>query len=202
MSLFAHRTPKLRTGASTQILSGAGLPGITISKVYQNSLVTVSDYPDPLVISALEENIQRNGIGGRCYAAPYDWGTSTASLLSTSDKFGSESPLYDVIIAADTLWNSEFHDIFLQSLTMALRRSRSARVYIVAGFHTGRFTLESFRKMVAQARWGLEVLDLKERQVHTGENRAWDVSRADYEDERERRSWLLWMTLGWKQDFL
>jgi len=168
--------------------SGAGLPGICIAKTYKDVLVTVSDYPDKHLIRTLSENVQRN-TSTHCHVIPYSWGSDIAS-------FGNKKGGFDVIVAADTLWNPELHFVFLETLRMALRKTHGARVYLVAGLHTGRFTLQAFLDAVGNV--GLEVEDAVEREVCGETQRPWSVARADNEDEKERRRWVLWIVLRGK----
>ncbi|TFL05227.1 putative methyltransferase-domain-containing protein [Pterulicium gracile] len=182
--------------------AGAGLPGITIAKTYPDALVVVSDYPDPLLIDTLRENTETNGVSSRCFAAPYDWGTDSSHLLPAAHRDGpGNSSVFDVIIAADTLWNSDFHPIFLRSLELTLRKSTSSRAHIIAGFHTGRYTLDAFLKMVeGKAGNALEIEKIEEKAVVGDAVREWSVQRAETEAEEDRRGWLLWVTLRWRLD--
>lgn len=177
--------------------ASAGLPGILLAKTHEHARVTVSDYPDEELLRALSENVARNGVGERCRAVPYAWGTNPALLLS---RYPESSLGYDVVIAADTLWNPELHPLFIESLTMSLRRTADARVHLVAGLHTGRYTVESFLKAVQIA--GLDVVSATERAVEGDNSRSWSVSRAEGEDERERRKWVVWIVLRWNMSLL
>ncbi|KAJ8095254.1 hypothetical protein PM082_010477 [Marasmius tenuissimus] len=176
--------------------AGAGLPGIAIAKTHPGVRVTVSDYPDDLLIKNLSENIRENGVGGNCEAKPYAWGTKTDSLCGKSEAQGGREG-YDMIIAADTLWSPDFHAIFIDSLKMLLKKSETARIHLVAGLHTGRYTLHSF--MGAAIRAGLSIESAVEREVNGDWSRPWDVSKAEDEDEKERRRWIVWIVLRWSQ---
>ncbi len=107
----------------------------------------------------------------------------------------------DVIIAADTLWNSQSHQSLLNSLQLLLRRTADARVYIVAGLHTGRYTLQAFIQLVEES--NLESEEILERNVVEGGRREWKVDRVEGEDvEKERRRWAVWMKIKWREDIL
>jgi len=177
--------------------AGAGLP---------NAEVVVSDYPDNELIRTLEENVRRNGVSRWCSVVPYAWGNDPSALFRPSERtqaIDSESLLpsigietgFDVIIAADTLWDPTSHAGFLESLQLALKKSAEARVYLVAGLHTGRYTLRTFMKLVSE--YNFVLLDVTEREVKGDAVRNWDVDRQETEDERERRRWVIWMTLKW-----
>ncbi|KAI0675808.1 hypothetical protein C8Q78DRAFT_349838 [Trametes maxima] len=188
---------KLNGGRALRLLelgAGAGLPSILISKSYKDVLVTCSDYPDDALIHTLVENVKRNEVSDRCRIVPYAWG-SDASTLLPQDQGDDLTAGFDVVLAADTLWNSDTHRIFIETLRLTLRRSSDARVCLVAGLHTGRYVIQSFLRFVADA--GFVVDTLTERCVGDSEERPWSVDRAEGEDERERRRWVVWMIFRW-----
>ncbi|KAJ7642765.1 putative methyltransferase-domain-containing protein [Mycena polygramma] len=118
--------------------AGAGLPSIVIAKRYPALSVVVSDYPDVELIRTLTENVAKNGVSASCRAVAYNWGSDPSELFSL------DGEKFDVVIAADTLWNSEFHGKFLEALQLTLKRSPHARIHLFAGLHTGRYTILSF----------------------------------------------------------
>jgi hypothetical protein len=124
----------------------------------------------------------------RSNVAPYVWGSKVVGDLVDG---------FDVIIAADTLWNVDSHSYFVDSLEMLLDKGRRARVYLVAGLHTGRYTIQAFQNLII-TREVFEVEEFVERRVRDDGNvRAWQVER-DEEDEKERRDWVVWIVLKWK----
>ncbi|KAG5647864.1 hypothetical protein DXG03_007788 [Asterophora parasitica] len=167
--------------------AAAGLPGILIAKTFDNVSVVVSDYPDELLIKTLAENVERNGVADLCRAAPHAWGSDPSSLIGDGGGF-------DLIVAADTLWNPSLHDLLLTSLQMTLKKTSSARIHLVAGLHTGRYTIQSFLDAVQKV--GFEVESATEKEVKGSQERAWNVARGD--DDKERRRWVVWMALKWK----
>ncbi|KAE9396872.1 hypothetical protein BT96DRAFT_921809 [Gymnopus androsaceus JB14] len=177
--------------------AGAGLPGIVIAKSHPEILVTVSDYPDVQLIRTLSENIANNQVSANCHARAYAWGSDPHVLLrGDSDQYSDRG--FDAIIAADTLWNSDLHGIFIDSLRRTLRKSSSSRAHLVAGLHTGRYTLQSFFDAALQSGFVFESLEERERSGTAKRN--WDVTRAEQEDEKERRKWLVWIVLKWPTD--
>ncbi|THH12090.1 hypothetical protein EW145_g230 [Phellinidium pouzarii] len=215
--------------------AGAGLPGLLIAKCLEristsksttsvpnssdqrNPLwrVTLSDYPDDLLIENLRANVRENGFminelctsgasnsthdsnsQGRVRVVPYAWGDDIPPALLSSGS-PSKDEGYDLIIAADTLWNAGLHEAFLYTLQRLLRRAPHARVHLVAGLHTGRLTLRMFLNLV-HFKSELNVLEVEEWEV-SGERakRAWE-ERLD-EDTAERRRWIVWIVLGWNR---
>lgn len=181
--------------------AGAGLPGILIAKVFQDVLVTTSDYPDESLIETLRENVKRNDVSERCRAIPYAWGSDPTPLfhsrahgVSTSPGIASRTDKFDVIIAADTLWNPELHSLFLDTLRLTLRNSSDARIHLVAGLHTGRYTLQKFMDMIPD--FNLQIERVEEMEVNGSNRRSWDITKAEVEDEQERRRWVVWLSLS------
>lgn len=119
--------------------AAAGLPSIVLAKKYPEISVTASDYPDPDLIRTLTENVTDNGVSANCRAVPYGWGSNPSALLPSDD-----NEKFDVVLAADTIWNPEFHDLFIEALQLSLKVSPHARAYLFAGLHTGRYTIQSF----------------------------------------------------------
>jgi len=77
-----------------------------------------------------------------------------------------------------------------------LARTLRARAHLVAGLHTGRYTLDAFFRAAREA--GLVLVETTEREVLGEGRREWDVRRAeDDDDERERRRWVVWCVLKW-----
>ncbi|KAF8817396.1 hypothetical protein BYT27DRAFT_6809849 [Phlegmacium glaucopus] len=175
--------------------ASAGLPSILIAKLFPTSaLVTVTDYPDEQLIKTLKNNVESNNVADRCKALPYAWGSDPALIL------GNSSRGFDVVIAADTLWNPELHSIFIDTLKSTLKKSSSSRIHLVVGLHTGRYTIQAFLTHL-QRDSGLQIESISEREGTGSGTRLWDVSRSE-EDERERRRWIVWMTLAWEKSMV
>ncbi|KAF9466121.1 putative methyltransferase-domain-containing protein [Collybia nuda] len=184
-SIANGRPEKIRV---LELGAAAGLPGILLAKTCAQAIVTVSDYPDVKLIETLSENIFRNGVSDSCRVIAYAWGADAHVLTGGGDGF-------DLVLAADTLWNPDLHVLFIATLRMTLRKSLSSRVHLVAGLHTGRYTIQSFINTAQKA--GLELEDTLEKEVSGKGERLWDVTRWDEEEDRERRRWVVWMVLKW-----
>lgn len=150
--------------------------------------VTVSDYPDDLLISLLSQNVLVNGVESSCRVVAHSWGTDPAPLLA------NHATGFDFVIAADTLWNSSLHSAFIKTLRTTLGRSASARVHLVAGLHTGRYTIESFLNMTRSA--GFELESANEMETKGCSIRPWCIDKDI--DNDESRKWIVWIVLRWK----
>lgn len=94
------------------------------------------------------------------------------------------------VIAADCLWMPNQHEALVQSMLHFLsKEEEEARVWVVAGFHTGRARLAPFFDVVIEQ--GLEVEHIWERDVN-GVERDWARERdAGREDVTGRKRWLV-----------
>ncbi|KAJ7623150.1 hypothetical protein FB45DRAFT_1087949 [Roridomyces roridus] len=173
-----------RTGAS------AGLPSIVLARKFPEVSVVASDYPDEDIVRTLSNNVAENGVSGNCRVMPYGWGSDPSAL------FSPDGEKFDIVFAADTLWNTEFHPLFIKALQLTLKKSPHARVYVFAGLHTGRYTVQSFLNAVSEADFILETA--LERETNGEGQRTWSVDRGEGEEENERRRWIVCLTLRWK----
>ncbi|TBU47563.1 putative methyltransferase-domain-containing protein [Dichomitus squalens] len=193
--LIKHEGRPLRV---LELGAGAGLPGIFIAKKYPHTMVTSSDYPDELLIRTLAANAKRNDVEDRCRVVPYAWGSDPAPLLQSQNADSDPIPGFDVVIAADTLWNRDTHQDLVRSLQTTLKRCPHARIYVVAGLHTGRYVIHTFYKHALGI--GLLPEELNERRVDASKEsqRLWWPDRADdLEDEPTRRRWVAWAVFKW-----
>jgi nicotinamide N-methyltransferase len=185
-------TPSLRL---IELGAGSGLPSILIAKCHPHISVVASDFPDAKLIHTLRENVTRNNAAQNCTVVPHAWGTDPSALLP---------PPADIVLAADTLWDSAQHAALLRTICAVLARTPAARAHLVAGLHTGKYTLDAFFRAARAA--GLVIVEGTEREVVGGEKdagrREWDVGRplaagGEDEEERERRRWVVWSVLKW-----
>ena len=201
LDLPANETPSPDTNTPPlrliELGAGSGLPSILIAKCYPHISVIASDFPDAKLIHTLRENVTRNNVAQNCTVVPHAWGTDPSALLP---------PPADIVLAADTLWDPAQHAALLRTICAVLARTPAARAHLVAGLHTGKYTLDAFFRAAGAA--GLVIEEATEREVVGGERekdagrREWDVGRrlgagSEEEDERERRRWIVWSVLKW-----
>jgi nicotinamide N-methyltransferase len=96
---------------------------------------------------------------------------------------------FDRILAADCYWLSGQHENLITSMLHFLSPDPSARIFVLAGFHTGRARLASFFELAEEQ--GL-VPDEVYEEDDQGNRREWLPERNNgYEDHTERKKWLV-----------
>jgi len=115
---------------------------------------------------------------------------------------------------ADTLWLTEAQTALISSLSQLLALTHSARIHLVAGFHSGRNAVSSFLRKARQA--GLEEKEVNgkkwEELAVGGETRTWgwdlEGEGADTEwieekeSNSERGKWVVVGEMGWSKQKL
>lgn len=171
------------------MIPGTALPSI-ISVLSSASCVAITDHPSsPAFTGAIDFNIAANvppALRNRISAHPHEWGVLT-------DSFAQENRgRFSRIIAADCLWMKGQHENLVKTLLWFLTPAAAAenndqdaegKVWIVAGFHTGRAIVASFFE-TAQ-RMGLEIEDIYERDLNASEA---DPKKAEHGEVR--RAWV------------
>lgn len=111
--------------------------------------------------------------------APYKWG-DTATQLGTFSR----------VIASDCLWKVTEHENLVKSMLHFLSsdESQRARVWVAAGFHTGRSVVRDFFEVAE--RGGLVAERIWERNSRSGEEREW-MGERDGEGVGERKVWCV-----------
>ena len=123
---------RLRGRAVIELGAGAGLPSLVALAAAPEDAprcVVITDYDDPDLTTNLKQNVERNAAllasnAQNARVCGHSWGTApVAALRAASELDGSQegSPGFDVVLAADCLWNSEPYEGLLQSLSTLLR---------------------------------------------------------------------------------
>ncbi|KAF8906252.1 hypothetical protein CPB84DRAFT_1813878 [Gymnopilus junonius] len=137
--------------------ASAGLPSTAIAKMYPMLLVTATDYPDEGLLRTLSGNVEKNGVAQRCRVMSFDWATDPSHILQDNQKF-------DVVIAANTLWNPGLHSIFIKALRSTTKKASSSRF---------------LNKVMAS---GFQLESLEEMSVSGSVTRTWQISREAEDD--------------------
>ena len=201
LDLDRHVNKNSRAIRILELGAGAGLPGILIAKSRNDVQVVLSDYPDEELITALNQNVTANISNGSSHVIPYDWTTGDITPFHAL----LEDDGFDLIIAADTLWNVDLHDVFLQSLESLLRHDpgdiSTPSIHLIAGLHTGRWAIQAFFDAVDNRR-RFRFHRVVEVRANPGngeiiDERNWEVER-EGEGESDRRAWVVSITMGWR----
>lgn len=156
-----------------------------LSNTNETTKVTITDYPAPTIIETLKTNVSKNipkDLQSRVTVQSHIWG-SLADAVSTSKKGH-----YTRILASDTLWLASQNQNLARSMLHFLSPDPSARVFVIAGFHTGRARLAHFFEEVVDQE-GLEVEEIFEMDAD-GRRRSWKADRTE-EGVGERKKWLV-----------
>ncbi|KAL4921026.1 hypothetical protein BDW62DRAFT_198473 [Aspergillus aurantiobrunneus] len=174
--------------------AGAGLPSI-IAALANASAVTITDHPSSPALGpsgAIAFNIKQNlQVSTKCASVdirPHEWGTTF-----TSDPWAiSNKGFYTRIIAADCYWMRSQHENLVRTMKWFL--APTGKVWVVAGFHTGRPIVAGFFETAVSM--GLEIEKIYERDLMSsledGEEvrREW-VSDREGEGPENRRRWCV-----------
>lgn len=124
-----------------EVGAGTGLSGIVAACIDRPaSFVLVTDYDDPNLVSNLRKNVQDNDMNGNLRVLPHCWGKDIDDLRSLSKTKDG----FDVILAADVIWDSFSHAGLIETLVQSLKKNEDSRVVLVAGYHTGRHVVQAF----------------------------------------------------------
>lgn len=190
-------------GLSTvELGAGTALPSIMAGLLGAKS-VTVTDYPAPAVMKTLRDNVARNikpefaplpadsssnlPVTTDITVEGHEWGVFESS--SSSPFPASHAHVADRLFVADCLWMPWQHANLRRSINHFLKKTSSARAWVVAGFHTGRAKMAGFYDAEAlREEGGVEIERIWERDCD-GVEREWDVERED--DITVRKRWLV-----------
>ncbi|OMP87064.1 putative nicotinamide N-methyltransferase [Diplodia seriata] len=173
--------------------AGVGLAGIVSTLVGADEVV-VSDYPAPEILENLEQNVKRNipeKLRSKVSVQGHLWGDLDSPFAVANA--GS----FTRILAADCLWMPHEHRSLAKSMLHFLSPEPQARVFVIAGFHTGRAMMAPFFEIVVEE--GLEIDDIYEMDAEA-RRREWASERDEgREDHGERNKWLVVARLKRKQ---
>ena len=162
-----------------------GLDGIVATLAGAEEVV-ISDYPAPVVLENIRQNAVRNisdGLKPRMRVEGHEWGALSSSFATGHNGHFSR------ILAADCYWMSEQHENLVASMLHFLSHDAAARVFVIAGFHTGRVRLANFFEVAEKM--GLEAEEMYEEDVE-GKRREWAAERdGGREDGTGRKRWLV-----------
>ncbi|CAN9261898.1 unnamed protein product [Alternaria alternata] len=166
--------------------AGVGLGGI-LSTLAGAKEIAITDYPVAPILDTLQSNVAKNVpelLKPNVTVQGHQWG-STSTPFETS-----HAHHYTRILAADCLWMPWEHQSLAQSMLHFLSNEPSARIYCIAGFHTGRAKVAPFFEEVVPEQ-GLEVEEIYEMDVN-GQRRSWAKERdGGLENMGERKKWLV-----------
>ncbi|KAL1527711.1 hypothetical protein AB1Y20_009096 [Prymnesium parvum] len=112
--------------------AGAALPSLVLlaSEASPPSAVVISDYDDPAIMEAIRDNISSNRHLLRtelCRAVGHTWGTDTSPLIDAlaqilGDNVAAQGG-FDVVLLADTMWDTSPHVALLDSVCAVLAQA-------------------------------------------------------------------------------
>lgn len=148
--------------------------------------MVISDYPATVVLDNIRRNVKRNipeHLSGKCRVQGHAWGElDTEFALENKHRFTR-------VLAADCYWLSGQHENLVSSMLHFLSLEPSARIFVIAGFHTGRARLANFFEVAEEH--GLEPDEIYEEDDQ-GERREWLPERDNgLENHTERKKWLV-----------
>jgi len=165
--------------------AGTGLAGIICTLAGADKVI-MSDYPAPEILANIRVNVEKNiprSTQRKVSVKGHEWGVLTDDFATTYANG------FTRVIAADTLWMPNEHRSLVKSMLHFLSRDDDARVWVIAGFHTGRAKLAPFFEVAVEE--GLEVESIWERDVD-GFERGWKRERdGGREDITGRKRWLV-----------
>lgn len=156
--------------------------------------VVISDYPAPEILENLKSNVERNvpdNLKSKVSVQGHQWGDlGSPFAVANAGRFTR-------ILAADCLWMPHEHRSLAKSMLHFLSPDPQARVFVIAGFHTGRAKMAPFFEIVEEE--GLAIDDIYEMDAEA-KRREWASERdGGREDHGERKKWLVVAQLKRKQ---
>lgn len=172
--------------------AGAGLCGILAVRAGAKAVV-LSDYPAQSMLDNLRQNVEQNLTleeQQRTNIVGHLWGEDASPLLQAG-----AGGKFDAVFLADCLWMPEQHDALIKTLVSVLVHTKEARIYCIAGFHSGRQKMANFfpRAELMGLTFVSEPYEISQRD----RVRPWDPARPE-EDSVERKHWTVIADLGHK----
>ncbi|KAL3468444.1 hypothetical protein BJX64DRAFT_282616 [Aspergillus heterothallicus] len=166
---------KVKGETVLELGAGAALPSI-IAALAGASALTITDHPSSPALgfsSAIAFNIKQNlpsSTASTIDVVPHEWGKLSDDPWAVSRKAS-----YSRIIAADCYWMAPQHENLTRTMKWFL--APEGRIWVVAGFHTGREIVARF--FATAVRMGLEIEERYERDLNCAEG-----------GEEVRREWV------------
>lgn len=150
------------------------------------SQVVITDYPAEVVLDNICRNATKNipeQLSHKYIVQGHAWGVlDTPFTQENKHRFSR-------ILAADCYWLAGQHDNLVSSMLHFLSLEPSARIFVIAGFHTGRARLANFFEVAVEN--GLEADEMYEEDDQ-GTRREWLPERdGGRENHTERKKWLV-----------
>lgn len=148
--------------------------------------VVITDYPTTVLLDNIRRNTRKtipDDFKNKYQVEGYEWGdTSSPFAIANAHSFTR-------ILAADCYWMPHEHENLVNSMFHMLSTDDDARIFSIAGFHTGRAKLALFfREAVTH---GLDIESIYEEDAE-GNRRAWAEERdGGTENVTERKKWLV-----------
>ncbi|KAK8171902.1 hypothetical protein BKA80DRAFT_230262 [Phyllosticta citrichinensis] len=183
--LMAELLWSVKGHAVLELGAGVGLAGI-MSVLAGAEEVVISDYPAPEILQNLRSNVSNNipaHLRSKVAVEGHEWGDVTSTFPAAG------AAKFTRILAADCLWMPHEHLNLVRSMLQFLSPAADARVFVIAGFHTGRARMAAFFDVAADV--GLLVEDVYEMDAE-GRRREWArEGDGGAEDHGERNKWLV-----------
>jgi len=176
--------------------AGTALPSLlAASREEPASLVTITDYPDELIMANLRKNVQGNqhsfAPGCRVNCVEYEWGKSVETLTTL---LGQPQEGYDVVILSDLLHFRSSHDDLVKSTVDLLCKKAGSRVYVGAGKYTSPQVCQNFLQQAEKA--GIEWEARENDGIWRGSE---NVGAWSLDELNARKANVNWWSGKWKE---
>ncbi|KAG8947480.1 hypothetical protein FRC04_010661 [Tulasnella sp. 424] len=186
-----RRTVSVAGKTMVELGAGTALPSLLAATGKGDgspTLVTITDYPDALLMENLSMNVKGNQSGFldgcRVECVGYEWGKDVTHLFNQAG--------YDIVVLSDLLHFATSHDDLIASTTSLLKKGSGSRVYLAAGKYTSEKVCNNFIEKTEKCgiEWQVGVND----GVWQGERK---VGRWSLEDLSARKANVNWWIGKW-----